>query len=138
MKTQALERVGAHGGSRRWLWSGAVAAAAAAALWLGGAGGALQAQMVQPSFTIAAPAAGATVGSPVLVKVTMRGAQIGKPSSGLDHLHITVDGGEPTPIYDKPELSVRLAPGKHTVVVDLAGPDHQPLAPPKSVSFVVR
>lgn len=134
MKTQAFGAVDARGGSRRWPWVGA---ALAVTLWLGGAGGGLRAQLLQPSFTIAAPTAGATVGNPVLIRVTLEGAQIGKPSSGLDHLHIVVDGGEPVPIYDKPEWRVRLAPGRHTVLVDLAGPDHQALAPPKSVSFVV-
>lgn len=137
MQTQVTDAAGRHIG-QRWLgWSSALAAGAL--LWLGVAGGGqLNAmQVLQPSFTIAAPAAGATVTSPVLVKVTLHGAQIGKPSSGLDHLHIAVDGGEPTPVYDGPQLSLRLAPGKHTVEVDLAGPDHQPLLPPKSVTFVV-
>lgn len=99
-------------------------------------GGAMAAQA--PSFSITSPAAGATVTSPVSLVVAVQGAKIGQPTDGLDHLHVVVDGGPVMPVYKPGPLKLPLTAGKHTVEVELAGPTHQPLAPPKSVTFTVK
>ena len=91
-----------------------------------------------PSFTITAPAADATVTSPVSVVVEVQGAQIGRPADGLDHLHISVDGGPTRSIYQNEPQVLTLEPGQHTVSMELAGPNHKPLLPPKSVTFTVK
>lgn len=90
------------------------------------------------SFQIEAPTAAATVRSPVSVKILVRGATIGSPEDGLDHLHIAVDHGEVVPVYKMPLAPLKLAPGQHTLEVDLAGPDHRPLTAPQSVTFTVK
>ena len=91
-----------------------------------------------PSFQIESPSAGASVDSPVAIQVLLHGATIGRPEDGLDHLHIAVDHGEAIPIYLMPVAPLKLAPGPHTLAVELAGPDHQPLTAPQVVSFTVK
>lgn len=90
------------------------------------------------SFAITSPASDATVTSPVKLSVLVKGATLGDPTDGLDHLHVAVDGGETQAIYDDTDRMMRLEPGRHVLVVDLAGPDHQGLMPVKTVSFTVR
>ncbi len=90
------------------------------------------------SFSIASPVAGSTVGALVDLRVMVKGSTLGAPTDGLDHLHVSVDGGQPLALYESPDLSLPLSQGKHTVVVELAGPSHQPLLQAQSVSFVVR
>lgn len=90
------------------------------------------------SFTITNPAANATVASPVKLSVAVKDSTLGAPTDGLDHLHVAVDGGEPEAIYDNRDRVLSLPPGPHTVIVDLAGPDHQSVLPMQTVSFVVR
>ena len=90
------------------------------------------------SFVIASPMAGTTVSSPVQLRIAVTGAKIGHPSDGLDHLHVEVDDGEVQAIYDRSTLTVPLSRGQHTIIVDLAGPDHQSLTPPQLVTFFVR
>ncbi len=89
------------------------------------------------SFTIVSPRAGATVGSPVRITVQVRGAQIGAPSAGLDHLHVSIDGGPVVALYQAPELTVRLAPGEHTAAVQLADATHEGILPVQTVDFRV-
>lgn len=88
-------------------------------------------------FQIVSPAAGATVSSPVQVRVALRGARLGTPSTGLDHLHVSIDGGEPVALYQMPELSVPLAPGPHVIAVQLADASHEGILPVQTVSFRV-
>ena len=89
------------------------------------------------SFQIQSPTATTSVRSPVAVEVLLHGATIGSPQDGLDHLHIVVDHGEVIPIYKMPLAPLTLAPGQHTLEVDLAGPNHRPLTAPQSVTFTV-
>lgn len=91
-----------------------------------------------PSFEIESPTAAASVRSPVTVKILVHGATIGQPTDGLDHLHIAVDHGDVIPVYKMPLTPLTLAPGQHTLEVDLAGPDHQPLTAPQTVTFTVK
>ena len=90
------------------------------------------------SFSVVAPAEGAVVGSPVRLDVALRGATIGTPTSGRDHLHIWVDGAGPVADYTGSDTTLPLPPGPHTLIVQLAGPDHAPLLPDASVRFAVR
>lgn len=91
-----------------------------------------------PSFTILSPAAGAVINSPVILQVEVQGARIGLPIQGLDHLHLSVDGGSEIAIYQNGLMRLPLSPGKHLLLVELAGPTHEGLLPPKNVSFTVR
>lgn len=91
-----------------------------------------------PTFTIVSPQAGSTVTDPVKLAITVTGAAIGTPSSGDDHLHVTVDGGEVQAVYKNRVMSLQLPPGKHRIGVDLAYASHEPVAPWKFVEFTVR
>lgn len=122
----------------RLLWGGAILVAVIVAI-----GGARLAQSsgsqaTAASFLITSPASGATVSSPVPWAVKLQSAQIGSPTDGLDHLHISVDGGETLAVYETPVPPLRLSPGRHTVMVELAGPDHRALTTTQSVSFIVK
>ena len=90
------------------------------------------------SFQIESPTATTSVRSPVALKILLHGASIGRPEDGLDHLHIAVDHGEAVPVYKMPVAALKLAPGQHTLEVELAGPNHQPLSAPQSVTFTVK
>lgn len=90
------------------------------------------------SFQIESPTATTSVRSPVPVKILVNGGTIGSPEDGLDHLHISVDHGEVVPVYKMPVAPLKLAPGQHTLEVELAGPDHQPLTAPQMVTFTVK
>lgn len=122
-----------HRGARRAGFGLAVALAAALA-WPGAAvrasGG--------PEFSIVAPTEGAVVSSPVKVVIKVVNAEIGKPTDGLDHLHLSIDHGPEQAIYENRTMSLPMTPGAHTLDVELAGPTHAPLLPPKSVSFTVQ
>ncbi|MEO6030946.1 MAG: hypothetical protein ABIP61_03415 [Burkholderiaceae bacterium] len=127
---------------RHPVWTGAVVVAALALTSVMQSRGlkATSATTSRPaaSFAIASPTAGTTVSSPVQLRVAVTGAKIGRPSAGLDHLHVEVDDGDVQAIYDRSELTVPLPRGQHTIIVDLAGPDHQSLTPPQLVTFFVR
>ncbi len=92
----------------------------------------------QVSFAITSPLANSTVSAPVDLAVALTGSQLGEPSAGRDHLHISIDGGRPLALYDRSEVGLPLPRGPHTVAVELAGPNHRPLLPPQFVSFVVQ
>lgn len=100
--------------------------------------GALFAKTPSLAFTIASPEDGVTVSSPVQLAVTLKDTELGWPFTGRDHLHISVDGGPTRAVYESRVLSIPLAPGKHVIGVDLAGPIHASLLPPKYVHFTVR
>ncbi len=91
-----------------------------------------------PSFTITSPTNGATVSTPVAVVVTVRNATIGTPLMGMDHLHVSIDGGPQMAIYKPGPIDLPLPAGKHTISVELAGPTHEPLLPPKVIAITVR
>lgn len=123
--------------ARLW-WGGALLVAVLLAI-----GGAILTQSSgnqasEASFLITSPASEATVSSPVPWSVRLSGAQLGSPTDGLDHLHIAVDGGQTLAIYESPVPPLKLPPGRHVLMVELAGPDHRSLTATQSVSFVVR
>lgn len=124
-----------HAGTLTWLGGGVALALAISMPALGkDAGNAAPAA----SFQVESPTATASVRSPVAVKILVHGATIGSPEDGLDHLHIAVDRGDVVPVYKMPVAPLTLAPGRHTLEVDLAGPDHQPLTAPQTVTFTVK
>jgi len=60
-----------------------------------------------------------------------------KPNAGQGHLHYRVDDG-PVIATTATKLSFHeLTPGRHHIVVVLAGNDHKPLGPSKSLDFEV-
>lgn len=119
------------------LWLG-IAVVAVVALGNAMMNGAFRQAEPGTSFTIVSPTASSTVTAPVDLVVALKGATLGAPAYGLDHLHVSIDGGQPLALYQTPELNMRLSEGDHTVVVELAGPSHQAQLPAQAVSFVVR
>lgn len=113
-----------------WVARGGLVACAAAF--------AVMASAAPLNFTIESPAQGATVDSPVVVRVDTHGIRIGKPVDGLDHLHISVDNGPEIAVYRNEDVRIPLKPGMHVIAVELAGPTHRPLMPPKTVHVLVR
>ncbi|HEU0196393.1 MAG TPA: hypothetical protein VFQ88_04145 [Nevskiaceae bacterium] len=99
---------------------------------------AVQAAAAPLGFSIESPTAGSTVADPVQLKIGVTGTRIGPPSSGYDHLHVRVDGGEVQAVYKNRTLELQLPPGKHRISVDLADPTHEPLLPWQTVTFTVR
>lgn len=92
-----------------------------------------------PGFTITSPAADAVVENPVVVEVELSNSVLGRPLQGRDHLHISIDGGPEMAIYrDGPISLPPLAPGRHTIDVELAGPSHRPLLPRKRITITVK
>lgn len=92
-----------------------------------------------PGFTITAPADGATVQNPVVLEVALQNSVIGRPIDGLDHLHISIDGGPEVAIYrGGPVTLPPLSRGSHTIAVELAGPSHRPLLPRKHITVTVQ
>jgi hypothetical protein len=60
-----------------------------------------------------------------------------QPSKGQGHLHYQLDDG-PVVATPTPKLSYHgLKPGKHTIVVVLAGNDHKPLGPQTTLEVTV-
>ena len=89
------------------------------------------------TFTINAPTDGASVTSPVTLDLALRGARLGSPTEGRDHLHLSLDGGPPIAEYTSTRLPLQIPSGHHTLTIELAGPDHTPLLPERTVTFTV-
>ena len=102
------------------------------------AGEALVAAAATPDFTIVAPGNKAVLTSPVLLRMSVVDAEIGLPRDGRYHLHFSVDGGEEVAVYHVRDYSLKLSPGMHVIAVEIAGPSHRALGPPKRVAFMVR
>jgi len=139
-KPRPTRRTSARAGSpRRGLLiritaGGAILAIVGAAIAIQAGGGADDPGV---AFTINAPTDGATVSSPVTLDVALHGSQLGSPGDGLDHLHLSLDGGQPIAEYSSSRLPLQIPSGRHTLTVELAGPDHAPLLPDRSVTFTV-
>lgn len=103
-----------------------------------GAAPALALAAPAPTFEIVSPKGGSTVNDPVKLDIAVQGVAIGTPSTGDDHLHVSIDGGPTQAVYDNHVFDLKLAPGKHTIGVELAYPTHAPVMAPKFVTFTVR
>lgn len=91
----------------------------------------------QPSFEITSPQEGSSVASPGILDIELRNAELGQPTEGLNHLHVSLDGGQATASYKSTKWMFSASPGEHTFAVEVAGPDHAPLQPAKTVTFTV-
>ncbi len=89
-------------------------------------------------FSIVSPTDGAVLSSPVTLRITVTGAEVGYPTDGLDHLHVSLDGGPEVALYKNALVAIPVSPGRHTLSVELAGPTHAPLMAPKTVAFTVK
>lgn len=106
-----------------------------------------QAQQQMGTIKVIAPTEGATVSSPVTLRVDIQGVTV-KPAAEGDpnafHYHALVDvdpatviqAGQPIPPGQEniihthePTLTLNLEPGQHTVTVILTRTDHVPLVP---------
>lgn len=123
--------------SRDW-WTLGAGAAIATGLLLAGAAPATAVAAAAPTFEIVSPKADSTVTDPVKLDIAVQGVAIGTPSTGDDHLHVSIDGGPVQAVYHNRVFDLKLPPGKHTIGVELAYPTHAPALPPKFVTFTVR
>ena len=108
------------------------------------------------SLRIISPVEGATVSSPVTLKMASSGVEIAPPEDGVEgaaHYHAFVNvhpftpGGKVIPLNDDhihhfatATLELKLKPGAYTVIVALGDNDHVRLtdAPAVVVDFVVK
>lgn len=125
------------GRGRRRRWIGTCTAIIAGAL-LAGALPATALAAATPTFEIVSPKADSTVTDPVKLDIAVQGVAIGTPSTGDDHLHVSIDGGPTQAVYHNRVFDLKLPPGKHTIGVELAYPTHAPVMAPKFVTFTVR
>lgn len=96
------------------------------------------------SFEITSPAAGASVEGPsVTLQVEVANLLLQTPGGGNQpnqgHLHLYLDGGSDYDVVYEATHALALAPGEHTLRVELRNNDHSPLSPPvaQEVSFTV-
>lgn len=93
------------------------------------------------TVSIAEPASGATVSSPLNVKVNSS-VELGPTDSGKHHVHIFLDGNDSDyllvestsgQLTDKPQLT----PGSHTLHVSLRNADHSPAGAETQIPITV-
>ena len=89
------------------------------------------------SIAVVSPANGATVSSPVILNLKATGAKIGTPDTGDMHFHIYVDGSSNYTIAYTTRASVPVSPGKHTLRIVLAEPNHQETSTTTSITVDV-
>ncbi len=106
---------------RRFLGVAAVAVllvpACARSAPAGGGGGA-------PTIAILSPAEGADVTSPIELRLSVDGAEIGDPSTGLMHFHVYVGGSSDYAVISSTTGEVAAPQGQQTIRVVLAEPNH--------------
>ncbi|HVQ91796.1 MAG TPA: hypothetical protein VMU51_12235 [Mycobacteriales bacterium] len=91
-----------------------------------------------PTLTITAPADGATVTSPFMLKF-QSSEQLGKSDTGMDHVHVFADGKTdqytvvPTNSFEMKNLS----PGEHKIGVTLQHADHSPAGASAEITVMV-
>lgn len=101
-----------------------------------------------PSIQLVAPADGATVNGPVLIRIThsgirFDGVKIGAdPETGTGHWHVTVDGKfaglSVSNVIDLPTDALpKIRAGKHTITAELHLNNHATFNPPVSQSITL-
>ncbi|TAM87187.1 hypothetical protein EPN42_11965 [bacterium] len=95
-----------------------------------------QRQPAGVSLSVESPAPGETVSSPVRFAFKVGGARLGAPEQGLDHLHLSLDGGPEVGVYQD-AFSAPLPAGQHTVVAELADALHDSVGVSTRVTFTV-
>lgn len=109
--------------------------------------------LAAPEVSFVEPADGATVSSPVSVKMAVSGMTVqpaGKLVEGTGHHHLIIDGepvaaGTPVPAdaqhlhfgKGQTETSVELPPGKHTLTLQFADGLHQSYGPAMSKTIEI-
>ena len=93
-----------------------VLSACARAAPAGGGGG--------PRIEILSPADGAEVTSPVRLELSVEGAEVGDPSTGLMHFHVYVGGSSDYAVLTSTTGEVAAPKGEQTIRVVLAEPNH--------------
>jgi hypothetical protein len=83
----------------------------------GGGGGA-------PRIAIVSPADGADVVSPIPLRLSVEGAEIGDPSTGLMHFHVYVGGSGDYSVLTSTTGEIAAPQGQQTIRVVLAEPNH--------------
>lgn len=78
-----------------------------------------------PTITIASPADGADVESPVELKLSVTGAEIGPTDSGLMHFHVYIGDSSDYEVVTSTSASIDLPEGEQTIRVVLAQPNHE-------------
>ena len=77
-----------------------------------------------PTITIESPADGTDVESPVELQLSVTGAEIGTPDSGLMHFHVHIGDASEYQVVTSTSASIDLPEGEQTVRVFLAQPNH--------------
>jgi hypothetical protein len=90
------------------------------------------------SISVTSPANGATVSSPVILNLVAHGAQIGTPDTGKMHFHIYVDNSSQYTIAYTTRASIPVPPGKHTLRIVLAEPNHTETSTTTSITVTVK
>lgn len=83
----------------------------------GGGGG-------EPSITVVNPADGAEVASPVMLQLSVDGAEIGSPDTGLMHFHVYVGDSDDYEVITNLSSEVPAPKGLQTLRIVLAEPNH--------------
>lgn len=86
---------------------------------------------------IESPTNGASVQSPVELRMSADGPGIGTPDTGKRHFHVYVDGSSDYEIVYETSTTLDLSPGQHTIEVVLAEPNHEETSSTASVTVEV-
>jgi hypothetical protein len=97
------------------------------------------------SLRIVTPTDNSTVAAdaPVEIRVDLEGGKLtsstDQTAPNVGHLHISVDGSIVS-MPGTPQATVELEPGRHLIVVEFVGADHQPFSPPivRSAAVIAR
>ncbi|HXF71460.1 MAG TPA: hypothetical protein VNO79_02470 [Actinomycetota bacterium] len=77
-----------------------------------------------PTIAIVSPTEGADVASPIELRLSVDGAEIGDPSTGLMHFHVYVGGSGEYTVLTSTTGEVPAPKGQQTIRVVLAEPNH--------------
>jgi hypothetical protein len=94
-----------------------------------------------PTIAIATPADGAEVSVPFDVHLESN-VQLGAPETGNHHAHLYFDTNTDSADYDivygnRWQVTRTLGPGRHTITVALANPDHSLAGPTQTISVTI-
>ena len=102
--------------------------------------------LARPTISILSPATNAEIQSLAIIRFKVENARMASPFQPADtdrvlpaaHIHVSVDGATWHWIHAStdPVVITPLAPGAHTVTLELAGADHRPLHT-QTVRFIV-
>jgi hypothetical protein len=90
------------------------------------------------AITITSPKDGDTVQVPFTITYETE-AELGKPETGKDHVHVFTDGNENdyTVVGGNSFEITDLSPGEHTINVTLQHADHSPVGPAAEITVTV-